>query len=129
MEEAGKEFFAAQGKRATRPKYLQMLPFRTVYISPFDMNMLYFAPEMRRSYMDDILARTHKQFPRVKREYETTMRQRNALLRRIRDGLAQPQELDFWDAKLATQAALYGMYRMQYIQAVQEKIPTLPQFF
>lgn len=83
--EDGKERFWVQGERLSRPKYLQSLPFRTVYISPFDMNILYFAPEMRRNYMDDILARVFEGFARQKRSYELTVRQRNTLLKRIRE--------------------------------------------
>lgn len=80
-----KEHYFVQGSRMTRPKYLAALPFRSVGVSPFDMNILYFAPDMRRAYMDDILLRTYEQFRQVKRSYETTVRQRNALLRRIRE--------------------------------------------
>lgn len=80
-----KDIFAAHGKKMTRPKYLESLPFRTVYVSPFDMNILYFAPGMRRDYLDDILARAYAQFPKVKRDYELVMRQRNALLKKIKE--------------------------------------------
>jgi DNA replication and repair protein RecF len=62
------------------------LPWRTVYISPFDMNLLYFAPSIRRDTMDTVLSRVYGQFSTVKREYDMVMRQRNALLKKIRDG-------------------------------------------
>jgi DNA replication and repair protein RecF len=81
-----REFFAIQGTKVTKPKYLQSLPWRTVHISPFDMNILYFAPQMRRDYMDLILSRTYEQFPRLERDYQMTMRQRNAMLKKIREG-------------------------------------------
>ena len=53
------------------------------------MNLLYFAPGVRRDYIDSILSRTYTQFPKVKREYDLTMRQRNALLKKIREGEAK----------------------------------------
>ena len=83
------------------------LPWRTVHISPFDMNLLYFAPSMRRDAMDLILARTYEQFSATKREYEAIMRQRNALLKKIRDGLARREDIDFWDNKFAQSCELY----------------------
>jgi recombinational DNA repair ATPase RecF len=49
------------------------------------MNLLYFAPSIRRDYIDSILDRTFSQFRMVKREYEGVMRQRNALLKKIRE--------------------------------------------
>ena len=64
---------------------MNTLPWRTVHISPFDMNLLYFAPGMRRDYIDSILGRTYEQFHIVERNYETTLRQRNALLKKIKE--------------------------------------------
>lgn len=80
-----REYYAIQGSKTTKPKYLAALPWRTVHISPFDMNLLYFAPSMRRDYIDLILSRTYEQFPRVRRDYDLAMRQRNAMLKKIRD--------------------------------------------
>lgn len=57
--QSGKENFFIQNKKYTKPKYLETLPFRTVYVSPFDMNLLYFSPSMRRDYIDDILTRAY----------------------------------------------------------------------
>mgnify|MGYP000320667836 CR=1 FL=1 len=108
---------------------MQALPWRTVHISPFDMNLLYFAPTMRRDYMDLILTRTHEQFPRVRRDYDTVMRQRNAMLKKIRDGLAKREDLDFWDHKFAECADIYALYRSQYFKYVQESLPKFPTFF
>ena len=83
------------------------LPWRTVHISPFDMNLLYFAPAMRRDYVDLILSRTYAQFLGVKRDYDLAMRQRNAMLKSIRDGLSKREDLDYWDQKFAEIAESY----------------------
>ena len=83
------------------------LPWRTVHISPFDMNLLYFAPAIRRDYIDLILSRTYAQFSGIKREYEMVMRQRNALLKSIRDGLSDRDALEYWDIKFAELAQSY----------------------
>ena len=78
-------------------KYREELPYRTVFVSPFDMNLFYFAPSLRRDYIDSILARTFAQFSSVKRDYDESMRQRNALLKKIRDGEAKREDLSYWD--------------------------------
>lgn len=124
-----KDYFAIHGKKLTRPKYLESLPFRSVYVSPFDMNILYFAPGMRRDYLDDILSRAYGQFSKVKRDYELIMRQRNALLKKIKEQEALASDLDFWDKKFAEIAVSYGMYRERYIRYIAEKIPDFPEFF
>lgn len=91
----------------TKPKYLEELPFRSVYVSPFDMNILYFSPAMRREYLDDILSRAYSQFAKIRRDYELVMRQRNALLKKIREKEVDASGLDFWDAKFAEIAVQY----------------------
>ncbi len=105
------------------------LPWRTVHISPFDMNLLYFAPAMRRDYIDLILSRTYSQFPRVKRDYDLAMRQRNAMLKNIRDGFSKREDLDFWDQKFAEIAESYGLYRTRYLTYVRESMSRFPTFF
>jgi DNA replication and repair protein recF len=118
-----------QGKKISKPKYLEELPFRTVYVSPFDMNILYFSPAMRREYLDDILSRAYAQFSKIKRDYEQVMRQRNALLKKIREDSVAQDGLDFWDQKFAEIALQYGLYRERYIRYITEKIPEFPDFF
>jgi DNA replication and repair protein RecF len=124
-----REYFVIQGAKNTKPKYMKTLPWRTVHISPFDMNLLYFAPSMRRDYIDLILARTHEQFTKVRREYDLVMRQRNALLKKIREGIAKREDLDFWDQKFAECADIYGLYRSRYISYVEKTMLDFPDFF
>lgn len=93
------------------------------------MNLLYFAPSMRREYIDLILARSYAQFPKVKKDYETVMRQRNALLKSIREGLAKRDDLDFWDTQFAQAGDLYGAYRARYRDFIQSALRDFPDFF
>ena len=124
-----REYYAIQGSKTTKPKYMTALPWRTVHISPFDMNLLYFAPAMRRDYIDLILSRTYAQFPSIKRDYDLAMRQRNALLKSIRDGLSKREDLDYWDTKFAEMAESYGLYRARYRDYVREMMSSFPTFF
>jgi recombinational DNA repair ATPase RecF len=124
-----KDYNSVQGKKLTKPKYRETLPWRTVYISPFDMNLLYFAPTMRRDTMDDALSRAYEQFSKVERDYTMTLKSRNALLKRIKDGFSKKEELTFWDKKFAEYADIYGLYRERFIMHMKHKIGTLPNFF
>lgn len=105
------------------------LPWRTVHISPFDMNLLYFAPAMRRDYIDLILSRTYAQFPGIKRDYDLVMRQRNAMLKSIREGLSKREDLDYWDSKFAEVTESYGLYRARYVDYVRYAMEQFPTFF
>jgi DNA replication and repair protein RecF len=124
-----REFYAIQGTKTTKPKYMNALPWRTVYISPFDMNLLYFAPAMRRDAMDLVLARVYEQFTGVKRDYELAMRQRNAMLKSIREGLSKREDLDYWDTKFAEYAEIYGLYRTKYARYIEDSLSQFPSFF
>lgn len=108
---------------------MREIPFLTVYISPFDMNLLYFAPEMRRNYIDDILSRSYAQFALLKLDFDRTMKQRNSLLKKLREGIWQKNELDFWDKKFSELAHQYGLYRMRYFSYVQKKMEEYSLFF
>lgn len=129
VRDDSKEYFLIQWSKMTKGKYMQALPWRTVHISPFDMNLLYFVPSMRRDYIDIILSRTHSQFSTVKKNYELSMRQRNALLKKIRDGEAKREDLDFWDHKFAEYADTYWQYRINYRDYIQSAISRFPSFF
>ena len=129
VRDDSREYYAIQGAKITKPKYMVTLPWRTVHISPFDMNLLYFAPAMRRDYIDLILSRTYAQFPGIKRDYDIAMRQRNAMLKSIRDGLSRREDIDYWDQKFAEIAESYGLYRARYMTYVRETMPTFPTFF
>ncbi len=115
-----KDTYMIQNKKISGIKYKESLPYRTVFISPFDMNLLYFSPGIRRDYVDNILSRTYAQFSKVKREYEGTMRQRNALLKKIRDGEARSADLDYWDKSFAEKAEIYHLYRMRWADFVEK---------
>jgi DNA replication and repair protein RecF len=57
------------------------------------------------------------------------MRQRNALLKKIRDGEAKSDELEFWDDRFALLSETYLLYRSRYIQYIQDAISRFPSFF
>lgn len=129
VRKEGKSTLSFQGQKLSRQKYLDIFPMRTVMFSPLDMNLTYLAPPLRREYMDSILDRAFGQFGKTKREYDHVLRQRNALLKNIREGSASPQDLDFWDEKFATLAELYLLYRYRYIDAVREGRDEVTRFF
>ena len=113
-----KDFYQIQWSKISGKKYLENLPYRTVFLSPFDMNLFYFAPSYRRDMLDSILERTFWQFRKVRREYEEIMRQRNALLKQIRDSQAERQDLSYWNRAFAEKSVLYHMYRMKWVDFI-----------
>lgn len=108
-------------------KYLENLPYRTVFVSPFDMNLFYFAPSIRRDLLDDILERAFGQFRSVRRDYENIVRQRNAVLRKIREGEATKKDLTYWNKVFAEKAHIYHLYRMKWVTFLENHIDIIQQ--
>ena len=124
-KEEAKESWSINGRIGTKSKYMENLPFRTVLISPFDMNLLYFEPSIRRWSMDSILERSFAQFRKIKRDYELTMRHRNALLKKVREGFANKTDIDYWDKKVGELGHIYLLYRDKYSEFIAENISSV----
>jgi DNA replication and repair protein RecF len=121
--------YNVQKTKISRGKYFIELPFRTVFLSPFDMNLLYFSPSLRREYIDWILEQRYEQFSQVKKEYDHILRERNALLKNIRDGISKESELDFWDKSFIKQLEVYMLYRTAYFEHIRTSLaPILSKY-
>ncbi len=120
-----KDIYKIQWSLLSWVKYIEQLPYRTVFVSPFDMNLFYFSPSMRRDMIDSSIERAFGQFRKIRREYDAIMRQRNALLKRIREGEAQRNDLTYWDRAFAEKAYTYHLYRMKWVDFVGEHMGSI----
>lgn len=66
-----------------------------------DMEILTGPPALRRRYLDVTLTQVDRPYLAARQRFERVLLQRNHLLKRIREGLARPDELSFWDEELA----------------------------
>lgn len=114
--------YSIQAKNVTRKKYFEELPFRTVLLSPFDMNLLYMSPSHRRDYIDSILEQKYEQFAGVRKKYESIIKNRNALLKNIREGISKSSELDFWDQAFIEICEYYLQYRKKYFAFIDSHL-------
>jgi DNA replication and repair protein RecF len=81
-----------------------------VLFLPEDILLVSGSPGERRRYLDVFLCQLDAHYCRSLSAYNRVLAQRNALLRRIREGTARPGELSYWDAQLARHGA-YVMAR------------------
>jgi DNA replication and repair protein RecF len=77
----------------------------SVFFTPQDLDLIGGPPALRRRYLDIALSQVDSRYLSSLQEYARVMLQRNALLRRLRDGLARPDELSFWEARMAETGA------------------------
>lgn len=71
-----------------------------------DMEMIAGPPSLRRRYIDITLTQIDRQYATARARFERLLTQRNHLLKRIREGQARMDELEFWDTELARDGAL-----------------------
>lgn len=99
---------------------------KTVFFSPDDLAYMGFAPKWRRRYLDVLLSQLSSSYLKALSRYQSVLKQRNALLKSIRDGLAKLDDLDLWDEQLAKWA-------MEIYQAREELtlglLPLLKKYY
>lgn len=71
-----------------------------------DMELVRGAPSGRRRYLDVMLSQVDTRYLRALQRYTKVITQRNALLKRIKEGAAARDELAFWDDELARDGAV-----------------------
>jgi len=76
----------------------------SVLFSPEDLFMFKGSPSTRRKFLDAQIAQAVPIYFLELTKYNRLVELRNALLKKIRDGSAQAQELDLWDEQLAAAA-------------------------
>lgn len=70
---------------------------RAVLFTAEDLEVVTGPPALRRQYLDAALSQRDRSYRAALSRYGRVLQQRNASLRRIREGLAGPDELSLWD--------------------------------
>ncbi len=75
--------------------------YPAVIISPYDRNLISEGSEMRRRWMDSIIAQFDKQYLNLLQTYVKVLAQRNALLKNMAEQrLFDRESIEIWDLKL-----------------------------
>ncbi|HWQ28871.1 MAG TPA: DNA replication/repair protein RecF [Dehalococcoidia bacterium] len=83
-----------------------------------DLALITGSPSERRRFLDTMLSQTDRTYAAALSRYTRVLTQRNALLRRIQEGLSQPDELFYWDDELAKDGALIACARARALEGV-----------
>jgi DNA replication and repair protein RecF len=90
-----------------------------VLFLPRDLMLIEGAPADRRRFMDVTLSQVVPAYVDALDQYERTLPQRNALLRRIAEGHGQPKELDYWDEQLVAAGARVIAGRQSFLRELE----------
>jgi len=78
----------------------------SVLFSADDLEIVTGSPSARRRHLDTALMQVDRQYTASRQKYDRVLQQRNHLLKRIREGGARPEELEFWDEQLCQNGAV-----------------------
>ena len=76
-----------------------------VLFSAADIDLVQGPPAGRRRFLDILLSQADRQYLKGLQRYHRVVQQRNQLLRLLREGRAQREELAFWDDELVREGA------------------------
>ncbi|HUY08470.1 MAG TPA: DNA replication/repair protein RecF [Candidatus Dormibacteraeota bacterium] len=93
--------------------------FRVVLFWPEDLLLVKGGPEPRRRLLDVVLSQLSSPYAEAATRYRRGVEHRNALLRRVRDGQAAPEELRPWTEALVEHGTVVMQERRRYLDLVQ----------
>ena len=76
---------------------------RLVLFAPEEMDLVVGSPALRRSSLDILASQRSPAYGRALSTYGRALQQRNGLLRAVREGLAERDQLPYWDALLVNE--------------------------
>lgn len=111
-------------KSTTRSKFNEHL-YKTIYFQPMDMNIMYLSPSLRRDFLDNIISNNFPNFSKINKEYKNIVRNRNKILKNIKEDKSKKDEIIFWDKILVDKAKLIYDYREKLNTYFKENISIL----
>ena len=86
---------------------------RAVLFTAEDMSIVLGGPSERRRFLDAMLSQLDRRYYAASQRYARILQQRNAALKRIKDGLAAPEELAFWDDAITAEGSIIVEARLR----------------
>ncbi len=99
-----------------------------VSFTPEDINLVTGSPSLRRWHLDVTLAQVDRDYKRAITEYTDVITSRNRVLKRVRDGEAAVDELDFWTQKALDSGLIVSTKRQQLFDYLNQQSPKLGNF-
>lgn len=112
--------FFVNDVRTPFARFVGQLP--TVSFLPEDLDLFTGSPGRRRTFLDQLLMQVSPEFHHHAREYDKVVKQRNTLLRSIREKEAKASDLDPWDLQIASIGAEITKHRLGLIDTLNEDL-------
>jgi DNA replication and repair protein RecF len=89
--------------------------FRIVLFAPEEMLLVIGSPSLRRGAVDTLATQTSATHARSLSTYSRALQQRNTLLRLVRDGTAERDQLGYWDEVIASEGGAIVAERLSVL--------------
>lgn len=96
-------------------EYAGTLP--TVAFLPEDLGLFRGPPSERRRFLDQVLCQVSQEYMRSLSSYQQVLKQRNTLLRTLKDG-GDPDSLTPWEKQMAEYGAVITLLRLELLQTI-----------
>lgn len=116
-----KKTYEIDGQVLQRLTQQRMLP--TVLFEPDHLMLLSGSPDLRRTFLDDLIEQTEPGFGAVRRHYKRVLAQRNALLKKNPPNLQQ--QLFVWNLRLSELGGQIARQRHKLIEEFNQRITDL----
>ncbi len=120
--DSDRQSFFYNNSKVTRPKFISSNNCIAIFFSPLEMNVIYLWPALRRDFLDEVSALDDHAFIKVKSDYQKILRNRNRLLKDIKEGKASESDLSFWNASFAEKASEYYIHRLKFIDFIKSNL-------
>ena len=91
-----------------------------VFFEADDLEIIHGSPGRRRRYLDILISQSDPAYLKTLQRYGQVVGQRNQLLRQIREGHSDENELTFWDERLAYEGARVTDSRRRAVDDLNE---------
>lgn len=104
----------------SRKNFVTHLPL--VLFRPEELDIVIAGPSLRRNFLDDVLEQVDSAYATHMLSYTRALKQRNALLRRVKEtGQKSNEQFSYWDNLLITHGQYIAQSRAQFLQWVGEQ--------
>lgn len=105
-------------------KKISLLPeyFRAVLFSPEDMNLVKEGPELRRKFLDQAISSLKPNYFTILQNYNLALKQKNMLLKSIKQKPNLISTLPVWNHHLADYGARMTLYRKSFIDTFKDYV-------
>ncbi|OQY31252.1 MAG: hypothetical protein B6243_08720 [Anaerolineaceae bacterium 4572_5.2] len=99
--------------------------FNAVLFLPHMLEVITGAPSQRRQYLDLALAQVVPQYSSTLSDYNKAIRQRNALLKQLKERGGDSEQLAYWDEKTTQTGAKIIHARIQALREIENQAATI----